>query len=85
MTTPATPECDRLAAAADQRDTLIEFLGWLGTQKIELGRYGVSAIEYCMTPIADSHDALVLQFLGIDHQKLETERRALLAHLRENR
>lgn len=78
-----TPECDKLAAAANQRDILIEFLGWLETQKIQLGRYGVSVIEYCMTPIADSHDALILAFLGIDYQKLETERRALLDNLQK--
>jgi len=76
-TTPRTPECDKLAAAGHQRTQLIEFIEWL-QNNWRLRQ------EEDRTDVLDLHDEItVLDFLGIDRDKLEEERTALLEYQRE--
>jgi erythromycin esterase-like protein len=67
---PDTPTCRKLAAARAKRATIVDFIEWLHENR---GRYDVLALDPEIT---------TLDFLGIDRQKLEEERRALLDYQR---
>lgn len=78
------PECDKLARVAGERDTIMEFLDWLGTKGYWIGEYRQ---EYfggeMLIPITGTTDALTLEHLEIDPVKLENERRAMLKEISE--
>lgn len=68
MTTTSHPECEKLAEIHDERVAINEFVAWAG------GRlHGAGEIKT---------DELVLEFYGIDRDRLEVERQAMLAGLR---
>lgn len=74
------PECEKLASLRYERSTLSDFFEWLGNQGMFLHRYeGDSDRPW---PITTSTDRLIMQFLEIDEDRLEQERRAMLAGLR---
>jgi len=76
-TKPSTPECDQLRLMDKQRRTLIQFIEWL-QEKWRLRQ------EEDRTDVLDLHSEItVLEFLGIDRDKLEEERTALLEYQRE--
>lgn len=116
MTKTPTPMCDRLAAGADERRAITDFLEWLGAQHIHLQQWSTGLtdevecygrggwLDECpgtdcaacggsgrrtvelrdrYLPVAQSHEDLVMSFLGIDTDALEHERRALLEGLRD--
>lgn len=78
------PECDKLARVAGERDTIMEFLDWLGTKGYWIAEYRQ---EYyngeMLIPITGTTDALTLEHLEIDPVKLENERRAMLKEISE--
>lgn len=78
-----TPQCDKLAAAKEARDAVIEFLDWARGEGMLLGRYQHldGFRDEMFIPIPTPDDSLVMRFLGIDEQALEVERRALLRRI----
>ena len=91
MTTEGSkyPECDKIVAVHDQSQKLGEFLDWLREQGWELCAYqGVEDEESEETPdgwypIHKPAEQLLAKFFGIDLNKVEAERRALLEAIRE--
>jgi hypothetical protein len=71
-----TPENDKLRAAAQERDTAMDFLEWLRGQGVLLTEM-VQDYNFPQ-PIRESDDTLVMRYLDINTTKLETERRAIL-------
>jgi hypothetical protein len=78
---PAAPECDRLVAVADESYKLGEFLDWLEQdQGLTLARWSRS--EDQLVPDCTPKEHLLAAYFKIDLDRVERERRALLAHLR---
>lgn len=78
------PECDKLAECAGERDTIMEFLDWLGTKGYWIGEYRQEYYSgQMLIPITGTMDALTLEHLEIDPVKLENERRAMLKEISE--
>lgn len=88
MGTPATPELDKqLEVIHSGRSTTVqEFYDWLVTERsIVLCTYREwdEYDEPQLTPCYISPEQLLADFFGIDRDKIEQERRALLDHIRE--
>jgi hypothetical protein len=93
------PECDKIVAVHGQSQKLGEFLDWLEGKGIHLGRWAPTPAELVMNrmtgkriPIHDeetfvelfiSREKLLAEFFGIDLNKVEAERQALLEAIRE--
>jgi len=73
---PKTPMCDRLRACGDQHRFLVEFVDALGERGCEIAH-----TEELHMPI--SYTDLIFEFLEIDKQQLEEERRSLLEYQRK--
>jgi hypothetical protein len=88
---PAAPECDKLAAIKDKAEVLQEFVDWLNDER------GYSICERRPSGKSTAHEELdeywpasyggynrlFADFFGIDLDKVEQERRAILDHVRE--
>ena len=68
------PECDKIVAVHDQSQKLGEFLDWLREQGWEL----CEIWDDGWYPIHKPAEQLLAEFFGIDLNKVEAERRALL-------
>lgn len=83
MSKIATPELDKMIACKDRSQIIGEFLEWLGTssEPICLCYYDEDMKEYCdvSTPI----NSILAEYFGIDENKCEKERQAILADLRQ--
>lgn len=85
---PATPELDRLRAVLPKAELLTEFVDWLNGQGIalcslqETGRTWTDGPERLWLPHSEPYERLFERFFGLDPNKMETERRALLDYLR---
>jgi hypothetical protein len=82
---PETPEHDKLHKIADKSQVIGEFLDWLPEQGIHLARWVYDEgydRERLVTGAGKSNTALLAEFFEIDLDKIETEKRALLEHLR---
>lgn len=77
------PECDKLAKCAGERDTIMEFLDWLTTNGYVIGSYYKveGYADEQLLPTSRRSDSLILDSLGIDDDKLENERRTMLAEI----
>lgn len=78
---PQTPMCDKWAAASDKVEVVREFLDFLREQKIELYEPTVSKNVFgdlIPGPSIRSNDALVYDFVGVNPQVLDDERRSIL-------
>lgn len=74
-----TPALDKAAELATREEILVDFLNWLFDRGIVLGVVDRNGeIEYANQPVRQ----LIADFLGIDLDKMESERRGLLAELR---
>lgn len=74
------PESEKLTAASEEREAIIDFLAWMeaeGLHVCQVGEHGWSQPRWM--PAVESFDALALRFLGVDPVRLEAERRAMLA------
>lgn len=74
-------ECEKLSAVSDERRTLSEFFEWLDSQNLWICDGPGELSHYY--PVSASADSLIMQYLEIDQDKLEQERRAMLAELQE--
>lgn len=76
----AYPQASKLAAASSDRSTVADFLEWCSEQGYHLAKHGdgaeLSASRLYVIP--QTHDAVVMDYLGIDTIALERERRAML-------
>lgn len=75
---PETPELDKLAAVTDEGNTVIEFFEWASAHGYQLVRYVDDEGPYP----ASVNAALLHEWQGLDGDKIETERRALLDYQR---
>lgn len=80
-TQPACPECEKLAQAVKTHNTqdIGNFLSWM------FGEGYVIAVWYDdeLCPARKSIENMLAKYVGIDMDKVEQERRALLVWLRE--
>ena len=75
------PESEKLAAYIDERNTVMEFLDFLHAKNMWIcDAPGENSSRHY--PILASDDRLIMQFLGVDEDKLEQERRAMLSAIR---
>lgn len=76
------PEHEKLQKVKDQSQAIGEFLEWLNSQKIYLAEYvGKPGWEYLEHKHFDISD-LLASFFRIDREKLEEEKRHMLASFR---
>lgn len=85
---PETPEHERLKQAkkTDDATQLIgEFLDWLKSEKgYLLCRYPQrDHDDDCLVPVREPVTRLLAEFFGVDENALESEKQALLKHMRE--
>lgn len=83
MNYPATPELDKMIAARDsgKASTVEDFLRWLrdgqGYDIVRFDNDGENPVTcYDM-------EKLMCQFFGVDSQRVEAERRAVLGYVRD--
>jgi len=75
------PEHEKLATIQDKSQVIGEFLEWLPTQGVHLCTFHYQDDRY--RTIYSSITQLLAKFFDIDLDKLETEKRAMLDHLRQ--
>jgi hypothetical protein len=79
---PASPECDKLKAAAPRSQQIGEFLEWLQSNEVLLCRFDARmGKEGEYWPINQRIENLLAEFFEIDLAKVEKERRAILEWL----
>lgn len=78
-----TPECDKLAAVRDRSQVVGEFIEWLtGEKGIELAIFGENEEgDEALLPFHFNRDGILAEFFDIDMNRVEKERRAILAQL----
>lgn len=77
------PECEKLKDLAPKRDTILEFLEWLGENDMEIrSTLSFPDDEWEKQPCRLTPEQLSHLFLGIDDKKLEQERQAMLDSMR---
>lgn len=90
---PPCPECEKLAAVSKQSNKIGDFLDWLMSKGIVLAEWVENEDEdtsdimpdLLMSSIRGSNgiNKILADYYGIDLDKVEQERRALLDWLRE--
>lgn len=81
MEEPKTPELERLSVVAAESNKIGEFLDWLEHKKgIVYATYNED--DELQSAYIDKNKKLA-EFFGIDLDKVESERRALLDYVRE--
>lgn len=79
---PPAPECDRMIAVAPFSHHVGDFLDWLEEQGIWLAKQDADEEQYGgWLQHHERKEVLLARFYKIDLDKVETERRAILAHL----
>jgi hypothetical protein len=79
---PRYPESEKLRDNEAARDTIIEFVQWLGQHGYWVGeRVEMSPDRGFLLATGKNPDTLAMEFLGIDQAKLEVERRTMLEAL----
>lgn len=73
------PESERLSKFSDERGAVLEFLEWAEGEGVHLMRW---AEKGSLAYFAEARDTLIYRWLEIDPDKLEQERRDMLASLR---
>ena len=84
---PETPELDKQREVVKEAHRIGEFLDWMSSRGIWLARYERFE-EYRdehLVPMVVDHEQLLADFYGIDRNKIEAERRAILKFLQETR
>jgi hypothetical protein len=95
------PECEKLAAVADKSHTCGEFIDWLRDEhNICLARWAPTEADQVLNRMMDRYarpekeellqcfipiEKLLAGFFQIDMDKVETERRAMLKQIREQK
>lgn len=81
-TPPATPTLDRLNDSKAEADAVFEFLEWLESKGIMLAHYAEVGgyRDEQLVPVPKPGRSLMFEWLGLDENAMEDERRAVLAH-----
>lgn len=87
---PKTDECQKIVDVQEQSAVLSGFYDWLREERIHLAKYEkVERDEYGdyeereeLFPIRDGPEVLFARYFNIDLNKVEEERRTLLAKIR---
>jgi hypothetical protein len=86
VSTPACPECEKLRAIAPVSQKVGEFIEWLQTDKSIVFCKAVDDSDYdsdeTYVPFSINIQSVLAEFFGIDMDKVERERSALLESLR---
>lgn len=83
-----TPELERLAAFGNLPGHVAEFLEWLPTRGLEIVRFegdSSSGIVRRVPWHPDNPDRAIAEFLGLDWDKMEKERRSIVEHVRQEK
>jgi hypothetical protein len=91
LSIPPTPELDKrnkiLHSNAHPQDTLTDFWDWMEGQGWHVCELVVRNPEVSDTrefvPVRERVESMFERFFGLDGAKMEQEKRAILAHLRE--
>jgi hypothetical protein len=77
-----TPELDKMLRVKDESQAIGEFIEWLGANGMWIGEYvDLGYREPRGVPVSKTINGLLADFYGIDMQKIEQERRAILAEI----
>lgn len=74
------PECEKMAAIREKSQGIGEFLDWLSERGIILASYYEEA---GLSPRHTNIEQLLAEYFNIDLNKVEKEKQAMLAELRE--
>lgn len=82
------PEHEKLAQISDKSQAIGEFMDWLNeTKGFQLGEWGTCLDEFCqedsLHPVTPTTVDLLAEHFGIDQNKLEDEKQAMLEAQRE--
>jgi hypothetical protein len=83
---PPCPECEKLAAASEESNKIGAFLEWMGDDKnLILCEWSDEDESYLPSRYrgVSGINALLAEYYGVDLDKVEKERSALLKWLRE--
>ena len=81
---PPCPECEKLSAIAPQSQIVGEFLEWLTQDKgYCIAEENLGDSSETLIPVYTTTEKLLAEHFGIDLNKVEKERRALLEFLSE--
>ena len=78
---PPTPECQKLSDKGKEWDSINQFFEWLQEKRLVLCFLDDFTENYY--PHYQTIKDLLYEYLDIDKEKLEQERRALLDYMRE--
>lgn len=79
------PECEKMSAVLDKSLELTNFVDWLQEQGYAICEKGIYKDSYPQeqwVPIKKNFEQLFADYFGIDLDKVEEERRALLDEIR---
>ena len=78
-------ECDKMLKVRDQSQTIGEFLDWVQNEKgyTLCERNEDRSFDQTYFPARFSMESILAEFFGINLNKVEKERRAMLADLRK--
>ena len=94
----ATPETDKMIAVKDKSQAIGEFIEWLGTEGMIIARYATKEDEWAdegeervatgtyegdLLPVLTSIEKILAQYFGVDLNKAEKEKRAILESLKK--
>jgi steroid 5-alpha reductase family enzyme len=80
-TKPETPELDKASKIRAQSQAIGEFIEWLPEQAMTICTY--SDADEAYFPSGFNINTLLAKFFGLDEDKMEAERRALLEYARQ--
>jgi hypothetical protein len=82
---PPCPECEKLAAVSEESNKIGDFIDWLNEIDIVLCKFDEDSERFYSIHQMHSQgiNTLLAQYYGIDLDKVERERRALLDWIRE--
>lgn len=83
MTMIGYPEHDKFKAKQPDIDLLRAFGEWLARRGIELGTMVETTLAFRLVPATETFGELVHEYLEIDPEELERERRMMLHQIRE--
>jgi len=78
-----TPECDKITANREESRILTDFYDWLGEHGLEICAYDEKSYGGEWLPDSRRPEQLFADYFGIDMNKVEEERRAILELQRE--
>lgn len=83
MTATAYPEHEKLSAVADKSQVIGDFLLDREEGGVVLAAYSPELDEYLPLPLVAPVEYVLADYFGIDLAKIEAEKRAMLAAIRE--